>query len=90
MVQAGTTEEKADIGARVVWSGSGIRLLRTPASPADVQAAALRVLVEPAYRAAAARLRDEMAQHDAGREGASLLLQLAQTRRPVRRTQPVA
>jgi UDP:flavonoid glycosyltransferase YjiC (YdhE family) len=90
MVQAGATEEKADIGARIAWSGTGIRLLPTPPSPAEVRAAVLRVLADPAYRDAAGRLRDEMAQHDAGRDGASLLLQLADTGRPVLRAQPVA
>ncbi|MGV1009397.1 MAG: glycosyltransferase [Dermatophilaceae bacterium] len=85
IVQAGETEEKPDIGARVEWSGVGVRLGSTRPAPADVRRAVRRLLTEPAYRLAARRLQAEMAQHDAGREGAALLLQLAATRRPVLR-----
>lgn len=38
------------------------------------------VLGEPRYREAAARVLAEMAQHDAGTEGAGLLEELARTR----------
>ena len=39
IVQAGETEEKADIGARIEWSGVGIRLGTTRPSPAAVRRA---------------------------------------------------
>ena len=96
MVQAGETEEKPDIGARIDWSGVGVRLGTTRPSPAAVRRAVLRLLAEPAYRLAAQRLQAEMATHDAGREGAALLLRLAETGEPVLRadneveTPPVA
>lgn len=89
LVQAGVTEEKADIGARIEWSGVGIRLGTTRPSPVAVRQAVHRVLAEPGYRAAARRLQAEMASHDAGREGAALLVELARTGRPVLRGQPV-
>lgn len=88
IVQAGSSEEKADVGARIAWSGVGVRIRRTRPRPGAIRDAVGKVLSDPSYRAAADRVRREMAGHDAGAEGAALLLQLAHTRRPVLR--PVA
>ncbi|RJK94276.1 glycosyltransferase [Vallicoccus soli] len=85
LVHAGSTEEKAEIGARVQWSGVGVRLGTTWPSDRAVREGVRRVLRDPAHRAAAARVRDEMARHDAGTEGALLLERLAATRAPVLR-----
>lgn len=87
VVQAGTTEEKSEIGARIAWTGVGLRLGTTRPTPAAVAGAVRRVLAEPSFRTAAGRVRAEMAPHDAGREGALLLERLATTRAPV--TDPV-
>ena len=86
MVQAGETEEKSDIGARIDWAGVGVRLGTTRPTPRAVRQAVRRLLAEPAYRLAAQRLQAEMAPHDAGREGAALLLRLAETGMPVLRS----
>jgi UDP:flavonoid glycosyltransferase YjiC (YdhE family) len=83
LVQAGTTEEKTEIGARVRWTGVGLALRTTRPKPDSVRAAVRRVLTEPSFRAAAERVQAEMAPHDAGREGAVLLERLAETRAPV-------
>lgn len=85
IVQAGTTEEKAEIAARIHYTGVGVRLGRIKPAPAAVRAGVRRVLDQPSYRAAAARVRAEMSPHDAGREGADLLEELARTGRPVLR-----
>jgi UDP:flavonoid glycosyltransferase YjiC (YdhE family) len=87
IVQAGTTEEKSEIGARIQWTGVGLRLGTTRPSPAALSRAVRRVLTEPSFAAAAGRVRAELAPHDAGREGAVLLERLAATRAPV--TDPV-
>jgi UDP:flavonoid glycosyltransferase YjiC (YdhE family) len=87
LVQAGSTEEKAEIGARIAWSGTGVRIRATRPSSRRIRAAVADVLDDPRYRGAAARLRDELAVHDAGREGADLLERLAAARGPV--TEPV-
>lgn len=87
LVQAGTTEEKAEIGARIRWSGVGLALRTSRPGPDAVRDGVRRVLTEPSFRAAAGRMRDEMAPHDAGREGAALLERLAETGAPV--TTPV-
>jgi MGT family glycosyltransferase len=87
LVQAGSTEEKAEIGARIAWSGVGIRMRATRPSAPRIRSAVRTVLADPAYRAAAARMGEEFGVHDAGREGADLLERLAVQRRPV--TEPV-
>lgn len=80
LVQAGVTEEKAEIAARIHWTGVGVRLGTTRPSGTAVRDGVRRVLAEPRFRAAAARVRSEMVEHDAGREGAALLAELARTR----------
>ena len=77
LVQAGSTEEKAETGARIRWSGVGVRIRSTRPSPRRVRAAVRRVLGHPSYRTAAARMGEEMRGHDAGQEGADLLERLA-------------
>ena len=80
LVQAGMTEEKHEIARRIEWTGVGVRLGTTRPSPAAVARGVRTVLDEPRYREAANRVRAEMAQHDAGTEGADLLEELARTR----------
>ena len=77
IVQAGTTEEKAENAARIQWSGVGLRLGKTHPSPDKVRGAVRRVLSEPSFRDAAGRIQAEMAQHDAANEAADLLEGLA-------------
>jgi UDP:flavonoid glycosyltransferase YjiC (YdhE family) len=90
IVQAGTTEEKAENGARVQWSGVGLRLKTSRPSASALGLAVGRVLAEPSFRAAAGRVQSEMAEHDAAEESADLLLQLAAVRGPVTRAQSAA
>ena len=87
LVQAGSTEEKAEIGARVQWSGAGVRIRATSPSASRLRRAVRAALHDPRYRAAAGRLGAELRQHDAAEEGAELLALLATTGRPV--TEPV-
>ena len=88
LVQAGSTEEKAEIGARVQWSGVGLRIRSTTPTPRRLRGAVRRVLGDPAYRTAARRVGAEMRSHDAARACAELLERLAATGEPV--TVPVA
>ncbi len=65
LVVAGRSEDKAEVGARVAWSGAGIDL-RTDTPSADrLDRAVGRVLFEPRYRAAARRLREQVAGQSA-------------------------
>lgn len=77
IVQAGSTEEKADIGARVRWAGAGIRIATTTTRPRQVSTAVRALLNEPAYRRRAEALQAEMAGLDAGVLGADALERLA-------------
>ncbi len=86
LVQAGTTEEKAEIAARIEYTGVGVRLGPIKPAPAAVADGVRRVLDDPSYRAAAGVVRAEMAGHDAGVEGAEMLERLATTARPVLRS----
>jgi UDP:flavonoid glycosyltransferase YjiC (YdhE family) len=88
LVQAGSTEEKAEIGARVRWSGVGVRIRATRPRPGRLREAVREVLHDPAYAAAAARMGVELRQHDAAREAAVLVERLAETGEAV--TRPVA
>jgi len=69
IVQAGTTEEKNEIAARITWSGAGVALGTSRPKPQRVAAAVGRILADTAYRTAAQRIKAEMSGHDAGRRG---------------------
>jgi MGT family glycosyltransferase len=87
LVQAGSTEEKAEIGARLAWTGAGVRIRATSPGRLRVRRAVRTALHDPRYRAAAGRIGSEMRRHDAAEEGADLLERLAATGAPV--TEPV-
>jgi UDP:flavonoid glycosyltransferase YjiC (YdhE family) len=57
LIVAGETSDKAEVAARVDFSGAGIDLATAAPSPAAIRAAVDRVREDGAYRAAAARLR---------------------------------
>jgi UDP:flavonoid glycosyltransferase YjiC (YdhE family) len=91
LVQAGTTEEKSEIAARIAWAGVGVKLGTTRPSAEQVRAGVRTILAEPSpYRAAAERVGAEMRTHDAARESADLLERLAATGRPVTRAEAPA
>ena len=74
----GTSEDKPEVAARVVWSGAGLRLSRLRAPRADeVRAGVLELLAQPSYRRRARALADEYARADAVTRVVSLIEQLA-------------
>jgi UDP:flavonoid glycosyltransferase YjiC (YdhE family) len=79
LVQVGSTEEKAETGARIVWSGVGVRSRWLP-SRRRLRAMVRRVLTDPVYRGAAQRMGREAAGHDAAGQCVDLLEQLAVSR----------
>jgi UDP:flavonoid glycosyltransferase YjiC (YdhE family) len=56
LVVAGQTEEKAEVSARVSWSGSGINLRTNRATPEAVAKAVRTVLSTSSYREASSRI----------------------------------
>ncbi len=59
LVTAGLTEDKADVNARVGWSGVGINLVTNEPTPQELRAAVRSVLDEAKYRRRAAAMKDE-------------------------------
>ena len=49
LVVAGATEDKAEVAARVEWTGAGVRLRTNRPTPVQVGAAVRRVLADPSY-----------------------------------------
>lgn len=57
---AGQTEDKKDTAARVAWYGAGIDLKTDSPSPAQVEAAARRILEDESFQQKARELGDEL------------------------------
>jgi UDP:flavonoid glycosyltransferase YjiC (YdhE family) len=65
IVSAGLTEDKAEVNARIGWSGVGINLATNTPSVEVLREAVTRVLGEPSFRERASALRDAFAARDA-------------------------
>jgi MGT family glycosyltransferase len=61
IVAAGRTEDKVETTARVAWSGAGINLKTQRPGPKAIRRAVHRVITDPSYRTASARLGVEIA-----------------------------
>jgi UDP:flavonoid glycosyltransferase YjiC (YdhE family) len=59
LVTAGLTEDKADVNARVAWSGVGIDLATNNPTPQALREAVRAVLDKPDYRSGASAMADE-------------------------------
>jgi MGT family glycosyltransferase len=59
LVTAGLTEDKADVNARVAWSGLGIDLATNEPTPEALREAVRTVLDKPNYRSRASLMADE-------------------------------
>lgn len=68
IVSAGVTEDKAEIGARVGWSGVGVNIAANAPTADALRAAIDGVLTEPGFRRRAGDLAAAFARHDAPRE----------------------
>ncbi|WP_407530985.1 glycosyltransferase [Methylobacterium oryzisoli] len=79
LVAAGLTEDKADVNARIAWSGAGIDLRTNNPAPEMIRRAVRTVLAEPSHRRHARRLAEEFAAYDAKAEILRLLARYART-----------
>ncbi len=86
IVAGGKTEDKAEIGNRITYSGCGIDLKTATPSPEQVGDAVRKVLADPTYRERARRIQAELSAKNAPAEAASLLDRLAETKAPVLRS----
>jgi MGT family glycosyltransferase len=64
LVTAGLTEDKADVNARVAWSGVGIDLATNEPTPDALRHAVRTVLDSPTYRRQASSMADEFNEID--------------------------
>ena len=85
LVTAGTTEDKADVNARVAWSGVGINLATNEPTPEAIRDAVRTVLDRPAYRMRASRMADEFADIDTRSEVLRIIGRLMDDRKASRR-----
>ena len=83
LVVAGKTEDKAEVAARVAWSGIGLDLRTQRPSPDALRTAVKRVLDSPSYAARARELAARAPAAEAPGRAAELLETLAATGRPV-------
>jgi UDP:flavonoid glycosyltransferase YjiC (YdhE family) len=67
IVTAGMTEDKADVNARIAWSGVGINLAINEPTPRALGEAIRTVLAKPTYRSRATAIAGEFAARHPGR-----------------------
>src|SRR5258708_1192175 len=79
LVTAGITEDKADVNARVAWSGVGIDLATNEPTPQALREAIRTVLDTPNYRSRASLMADEFGGIDTGSEVLRIIGELSQT-----------
>ncbi len=77
IIAAGTTEDKAEVSARVAHTGVGINLGTQCPEPGQIRAAVRRIFAEPHYADAARRIRAEITTSGREDRAAELLEQLA-------------
>jgi MGT family glycosyltransferase len=77
LVAAGMTEDKADVNARVAWSGVGLNLATNEPTQAALRNAVRTVLDRPAYRMRASQMAGEFAAIDTRSEILAIISRLA-------------
>jgi UDP:flavonoid glycosyltransferase YjiC (YdhE family) len=78
LVTAGLTEDKADVNARVAWSGVGINLATNEPTPQALREAVRTVLDKPNYRLRASSMADEFGGIDTRSEILRIISQVTQ------------
>jgi UDP:flavonoid glycosyltransferase YjiC (YdhE family) len=86
LICAGRTEDKANVAARVAWTGAGIDLRTDTPSRQQIGTSVHRVLTNPSYRDNAERIQTDFARHNAPAEACDLLERLAADNEPIPRT----
>ncbi len=81
LVVAGQTEEKAEICARVNWSGVGINLQTESPKLQQIKQAVTKVLTDGQYKNKAQQIQKDFARYDATTKATELLEELAGKKR---------
>ncbi|MBR0784870.1 glycosyltransferase [Bradyrhizobium iriomotense] len=90
LVTAGLTEDKADVNARVAWSGVGINLETNEPTPEAIRNAVRAVLDQPRYQLRATQIADEFAEIDTRAEIVRIIGELVTDETEVSRLRAVA
>ncbi len=90
LVTAGLTEDKADVNARVAWSGVGLNLATNEPTHEALRAAVRTVLDRPAYRLRAAQMAGEFAGVDTRSKILSIISQVVADHRGASRAETMA
>jgi MGT family glycosyltransferase len=77
LVAAGLTEDKADVNARVAWSGVGINLATNDPTPQALREAVHAVLENPNYRSRVSSMAEEYGRIDTRSELIRILRQVS-------------
>jgi UDP:flavonoid glycosyltransferase YjiC (YdhE family) len=86
LVTAGMTEDKADVNARVAWSGVGINLATNEPTQEALREAVRTVLDRPAYRMRASQIAAEFAGIDTRSKILSIISRLVTDQEATLRT----
>src|SRR6202043_3847962 len=78
LVTAGLTEDKADVNARVAWSGVGIDLATNEPTPQALREAIRTVLDKPNYRSRASLMADQFNRIDTRPEILGIVSEVSQ------------
>ena len=84
IVSAGLTEDKAEVGARVAWSGVGVHLASKAPGVEAIREGIEQVLGDPAYRERARAMAASFAAVNTRREVNSILVRLVAERARMR------
>lgn len=90
LVGAGLTEDKADVNARIAWSGVGINLANNAPTKDALRHAVRTVLDQPGYRQRATQMKDEFAAIDTPSEILRIIGQLVADQNTSLRSAPMA
>jgi len=82
LVQAGTTEDKREVAARIAWSGVGVALGTNEPTISQIRAAVRQVLDTPSFSARAGAMAREFEAHGLRRTIVPLLEGLTRQARP--------
>ena len=84
IVSAGMTEDKAEVGTRVAWSGAGVHLASRAPGVEAIREGIERVMGAPSYRERARAMAASFAAVDTRREVSSILVRLVAERARMR------
>ena len=88
MVALPIAHDQPGVSARIVWTGTGVRIPAEGCEPVQLETMIREVWQNPSYRLAARRFQDLLAPRDGLGQAADIIEQVLRTGRPVLRQDP--